>query len=433
MPVRNYIALAIPFFLIFIGLEVVIARARRRRGLYRLADALADLGCGVGQQVVMVFAGVALLAGYAALYDRFRIATFGPASPVPWLVSFVVVDFAYYWWHRLSHEVNFLWAGHAVHHQSEDYNLAVALRQSIVTSFTSLPFYYPMAFLGVPPVVYASMVAFSTLYQFWIHTELVGRLGPLELVLNTPSHHRVHHAVNPQYLDRNYGAILIVWDRLFGTFAEEREPAVYGTTKPIRSFDPAWAQLQPWFEIAAKARALPRLRDRLRLWVSSPAWNPGAPPPPTEAELRARPKHDAPLGRALGLYALVQFAPLIAATFLMLLWQYTAPLVPLVVCAALAFFTLASLGALMDRRSWALPVEIARLCAVAVAVVVARPLPLPALVPAVALFALGSAAAVIVALRASAPPYPGGAASSTVSARAFEGRAPAAGGACSSP
>jgi sterol desaturase/sphingolipid hydroxylase (fatty acid hydroxylase superfamily) len=433
MPVRNYIALAIPFFLIFIGLEVVIARARRRRGLYRLADALADLGCGVGQQVVMVFAGVALLAGYAALYDRFRIATFGPASPVPWLVSFVVVDFAYYWWHRLSHEVNFLWAGHAVHHQSEDYNLAVALRQSIVTSFTSLPFYYPMAFLGVPPVVYASMVAFSTLYQFWIHTELVGRLGPLELVLNTPSHHRVHHAVNPQYLDRNYGAILIVWDRLFGTFAEEREPAVYGTTKPIRSFDPAWAQLQPWFEIAAKARALPRLRDRLRLWVSSPAWNPGGPPPPTEAELRARPKYDVPLGRALGLYTFVQFAPLIAATFLMLLWQYTAPLVPLVVCAALAFFTLASLGALMDRRAWALPVEIARLLAVAVAAVVARPLPLPVLVPAAALFALGSAAAVIVALRASAPPYPGGAASSTVSARAFEGRAPAAGGACSSP
>src|SRR3990172_2721782 len=257
MPVRNYIALAIPFFLIFIGLEVVIARARRRRGLYRLADALPDLGCGVGPQGVMVFAG--------------------------------------------------------------------------------------------------------------------GGLGPLELVLNTPSHHRVHHAVNPQYLDRNYGAILIVWDRLFGTFAEEREPAVYGTTKPIRSFDPAWAQLQPWFEIAAKARALPRLRDRLRLWVSSPAWNPGAPPPPTEAELRARPKHDPPLGRALGLYALVQFAPLIAATFLMLLWQYTAPLVPLVVCAALAFFTLASLGALMDRRAWALPVEIARLLAVAVAAVGARP------------------------------------------------------------
>jgi alkylglycerol monooxygenase len=432
MPVRNYIALAIPFFLAFIGLELLFARARRRRGLYRLSDALADLGCGVGQQVVLVFAGAALLAGYAALYDRFRIATFGPASPVPWLVSFVFVDFAYYWWHRLSHEVNFLWAGHAVHHQSEDYNLAVALRQSIATSFTSLPFYYPMALLGVPTVVYASMVAFSTLYQFWIHTELVGRLGPLEHFLNTPSHHRVHHAVNPQYLDKNYGAILIVWDRLFGTFAEEREPAVYGTTKPIRSFDPAWAQLQPWFEIAAKARALPRRRDRVRLWFSSPAWNPGGGPSPTEAELRTRPKHDVPLGRALGVYAFLQFAPLVAATFLMLLWQYTAPRGALAVAAGLVFFTLASLGALMDRRAWALPVEIVRLAAVALAVVAARPLPLPVLVPAAALFALGSAAALAVALRAS-PPYPGGAASSTVSARAFEGRAPAAGGACSSP
>ncbi len=430
MPVRNYIALAIPFFLVFIGLELVIARARRRRGLYRLHDALADLGCGVGQQMVMVFAGAALLAGYAWLYERHRVVTFGPASPVPWAIAFLVVDFAYYWWHRLSHEVNFLWAAHAVHHQSEDYNLAVALRQSIVTAFTSLPFYYPMAFLGVPPVVYASMVAFSTLYQFWIHTELVGKLGALETFLNTPSHHRVHHAVNPQYLDRNYGAILIVWDRLFGTFTEERERAVYGTTKPMRSFDPAWAQLQPWLEIASKARSLARRRDRLRLWVASPAWHPGGPPAPTEAELRARPKHDVSPPISMQIYVFVQFAPLVAATFLMLLWQYTAPRGPLLVSAALAFWTLASLGALMDGRPWALPVEMARLAAVALAVIVARPGPLVLLIPAAALFAAGSGA-VLVAARASA--YPGGAASSTVSARALEGRAPAAGGACSSP
>jgi len=425
---RNYIAFAIPFFLLLIGVEVLVARARGR-AVYRVQDALADLGCGIGQQIVLVFAGAAILAGYAALYDRFRAVTFAEGSAIPWLISFVVVDLVYYWWHRLSHEVNFLWAAHAVHHQSEDYNLAVALRQSVLTSFTSLPFYYPMAFLGVPPLVYATMVAFSTLYQFWIHTELVGKLGWLERVLNTPSHHRVHHAVNPQYLDKNYGAILIVWDRLFGTFVEEREPAVFGTTKPIGSFNSAWAQVQTWFEIAEKARPLPRRRDRLRTWVASPSWNPLGLPAPTEAELRARPKYGAAVPAGLQAYALVQFAPLIAATFLMLLWQYTAPRGPLLVAALLVLWTLLALGALMDGRRWGFPAELVRLAALAATLVAWRPLGLSTLAVAGLAVALaaGSAAWLVRARR-----YAGGAASSS-DPRALDGRAPAAGGACSSP
>ncbi len=393
--VRNYIAFAIPFFLLLIGIEILVARSRGR-SVYRVQDALADLGCGVGQQVVMVFAGAALLAGYEWLYQHARAVTFHAGSVAPWAIAFVFVDVAYYWWHRLSHEVNFLWAAHAVHHQSEDYNLAVALRQSILTSFTSLPFYFPMAALGVPTVVYATMVAFSTLYQFWIHTELVGNLGVLEWFLNTPSHHRVHHAVNPQYLDRNYGAILIVWDRLFGTFAPEQEVPTYGTTKPMASFNPAWAQVQTWFEIAEKARPLPRRRDRLRMWLAPPSWNPAGPPPPTDAELRARPKYAADVPSALRLYALVQFAPLIAATFFMLLWQYTAPRGTLLAAALLVAWTLVSLGALMDGRRWAAPVELARVIALAGALVLWRPLELPLTV--VAGLAMAIAAGSVVAL-----------------------------------
>jgi sterol desaturase/sphingolipid hydroxylase (fatty acid hydroxylase superfamily) len=406
VPTTNYIALAIPFFLLLIGVELLAARARRR-AVYRLKDALADLGCGVGQQVVLVFAGGALLAAYAWLYQHARLVTFAPGSGWPWLVAFVLVDVAYYAWHRLSHEVNLLWAAHAVHHQSEDYNLAVALRQSILTSFTSLPFYLPMAFAGVPTAVYATSVAVSTLYQFWIHTELVGKLGPLERVLNTPSHHRVHHAVNPQYLDRNYGAILIVWDRLFGTFREEREPAVYGTTRPLGSFNPAWAQVQTWFEIAEKARALPRRRDRLRLWLASPAVDPLGRPAPTEAELRARPRHDVAVAPALQAYALAQFAPLVAATFLMLLAQYTAPRAVLAVAGALVAWTLLALGGLMDGRRWAPPVELGRLAAVAAALAAARP---PGVAAGWALgvaFAAGSALWLALAARAR----PGGASS----------------------
>jgi sterol desaturase/sphingolipid hydroxylase (fatty acid hydroxylase superfamily) len=363
------IALAIPFFFVAIAVEALWARARGRK-VYRLPDAIGDLGCGMLQQLALVLVGAALLAAYAWVHDRFRIFTMDAASPLPWIVSFVAVDFLYYWWHRASHEVNFLWAAHVVHHQSEDYNLAVALRQAIATSFTSLPFYLPMAVLGVPPAVYASMVAISTLYQFWIHTELVGRVGRAEAVLNTPSHHRVHHAVNPRYLDRNYGATLIVWDRLFGTFAEEREPPVYGIVKPFGSFNPAWAQVAYWADLWRRSARLPRWRDRLRLWVMPPPWSPAGAPAPAAPPVEGRAKIEAPASRAVKLYVLVQLVPAIVATFLAVWFQAEAPRPTLVVTVLLVAWALLSLGGLLDARRWAAPAEVARLAATCAALVV---------------------------------------------------------------
>jgi len=360
--VRNYIAFAIPFFLLAMAAEALWAWRRGRR-VYRLADAVADLGCGVGQQVGMVFLAASLLAAYEWLLRQAPVRL-AAGSPWAWVLAFLWVDFAYYWWHRLSHEVNFLWAVHAVHHQSEDYNLAVALRQAVLSGVTSFPFYAPLALLGVPVPVYVAAVSFSTLYQFWIHTELVGTLGPLERVLNTPSAHRVHHAVNPRYLDRNYAAVLIVWDRLFGTYAAERERPVYGVTHPIRSFDPAWAQLQPWAELIAKARRLRGL-DRLRVWWRSPAWNPAGDPLPSEEEVQARPRHEAAVGPLRRAYALLQFAPLVALTFFMLLGQSSADPALLAAGGLFTLLTLLAVGGLLDGRRWAMPVEALRLAAVA--------------------------------------------------------------------
>lgn len=360
----NYIALAIPFFLVLIAVELFAARVRGL-DVYRLQDALSDLGCGIGQQVVLVFAGAALLEAYAALYRHGHLFAFKPGSALPWIVAFLAVDFVYYVWHRLSHQVNFLWAAHVVHHQSEDYNLAVALRQSILTSFTTLPFNLPLAILGIPPVVYAAMQALSTLYQFWIHTQLIGKLGFLEAFLNTPSHHRVHHAVNTRYLDRNYGAVLIVWDRLFGTFAEEVEPAIYGTVKPLRTFNPALAQVAGWVEMGARARQLRRWRERVRIpWASPGAGSSAA----SDRELERRVKWASAISPSLKAYALLQFATLVAATFVLLLSQDKAPWSNLAIGALLVLWALASVGGLLDGRRWAVPLELARLGGVVVAV-----------------------------------------------------------------
>ncbi|MDX2008537.1 MAG: sterol desaturase family protein, partial [Myxococcaceae bacterium] len=199
----NLIALAIPLFFVGIGLELAVAR-RRGLSVYRLGDAISDMGCGVVQQLVSnLLGGWVLLAAYDALFAHRLVEL--PTAWLPWVAALLGVEFAYYWWHRLSHEVNLLWAAHVVHHHSEDYNLAVALRQSVTTWITTMPFYLPLALLGVPTLPFAVMLGLSTLYQFWIHTELVPPLGWLEKWLNTPALHRVHHAINPQYLDKNHG------------------------------------------------------------------------------------------------------------------------------------------------------------------------------------------------------------------------------------
>jgi len=346
----NLIALAVPFFFILIAIELWIAR---RRGLlvYRVGDAINDLSCGITQQVLVLFSTVFILSIYSAVYAH-RVVTW--TSPVwPWVIAFVGVDFLYYWWHRLSHEVNVLWAAHIVHHQSEDYNLAVALRQAVLTSWTIVPFYLPLALLGVPPLVYVVMLSASTLYQFWIHTQLVHRLpGWVELWLNAPTHHRVHHAINPQYLDKNYGAILIVWDRLFGTYAEEEETPVYGITKPLASYNPAWAQVHYWVEMASMMWRAPRWRDKAQVLWRGPAWAPVGLEKALPAEVRpdTTAKYD-PTLRTSRLVAIVVFAVLVALAFSLMLLSTKLPSLVLGVGAVVVLLGLQIMGFVVSGPS----------------------------------------------------------------------------------
>jgi alkylglycerol monooxygenase len=362
MRVVDPIALAVPVFFASIGVESLVARHRGVRA-YRLNDAVTDLSCGVASQIeAMFFAGLQL-GIYALVYDRFRLRELH--GPLAWAVAFVGVDFLYYWWHRLSHEINVLWAAHVVHHQSEDYNLAVALRQSITTSWTGLPFYLPLAVLGVPPLVYAITHALSTLYQFWIHTELVGKMrGPIDWIFNLPSHHRVHHAINGDYLDKNYGATLIVWDRLFGTYIEETTPCTYGITKPLASFNPLWAQVQYYVELAARTVRLRGL-DRARVWVASPAWSGRTETKPAHD---AHGKYDPRATPSVRRYVLAQYVLLLGATSaLMFLHARIDPTALVVCCLALAGGLL-SMGALLEQKRWASGFETVRLVTSAVAV-----------------------------------------------------------------
>jgi alkylglycerol monooxygenase len=357
------IHLAIPVFFALIGVELLAARLLERDA-YRLSDSIADLSCGVLQQLAGVFLKTALFAGYVLAFARLRLFEIPMASPWAWAGCFLGVDFLYYWFHRFSHEVNAGWAAHVVHHQSEELNLAVALRQGALQPAFSSVFYLPLALAGFPPAMFLAASASNTLYQFWIHTRLVGRLGALEWVLNTPSHHRVHHGRNPKYVDRNHGGVLIVWDRLFGTFQPEEEEPVYGITTPLRSFNPVRANLQVWVDMARKAGRTRRLRDAARLLWARPGWAPadlGGYVPPPEVDAATCAKHDPPVPGALRLYVLVQFAVLVVATTAFLFAAGGLPGLDRAAGALALVLGLGSLGGLLDGRPWAFGLEPARL------------------------------------------------------------------------
>lgn len=269
------IVIATPVFLAMIAAEYVIGRARGR-DTYRWPDAMASIGLGMVNQLVAVATRLFGIGLYTLAFEHLALQRLPTDAWWVWVGALIGYDFLYYWYHRFGHRVALGWAAHAVHHQSEDYNLSTALRQTGSGFLTSWVFYLPLALLGVPPLVFGTVALIDLLYQFWVHTQQVGRLGWFDRWFCSPSNHRVHHAVNDRYLDRNYGGILIVWDRLFGSFAEEddAEPCVYGTRSPLRSWDPIAANVQVYRELWADSRRASRWADRLRVWVKPPGWRP---------------------------------------------------------------------------------------------------------------------------------------------------------------
>ncbi|HEX4910037.1 MAG TPA: sterol desaturase family protein, partial [Permianibacter sp.] len=217
----NPILFAIPVFMASIVLEAWLAQ-RRGRAVYDVADAITSLHFGVLSQVSAAFSSLLGIGMYWWVYSQWHWLTLAVDSVWVWLLALLLYDFLYYWVHRCGHEVNLMWAAHQVHHSSEYFNLSTALRQSATTVLWSWPFYLPMALLGVPPEVFAGVALIDLLYQYWVHTELVGKLGWFDRVFVSPSNHRVHHGQNDYCIDKNYGGILILWDRLFGSFVEER-------------------------------------------------------------------------------------------------------------------------------------------------------------------------------------------------------------------
>jgi hypothetical protein len=266
-------------------------------------------------------------------------------------------DFSYYWFHRISHEVNLFWAAHVVHHQSEDYNLGTALRQSGSGLFGFI-FYLPWLYIGIPAEILFASGALNLIYQFWVHTQHVHRIGWLEYILVTPSNHRVHHAQNKIYIDRNYGGILCIWDRMFGSFQDELEdiPCIYGIRKPLQSYNPFWANVHVYWATLLDSWHAARWQDKIKVWFKGPGWRPPGldeTHPVKKTALEDFRKFDPSISKPIRLYAFFQFFCTTLAGTGMLIMAATWDTSAVVFATGLIFFSFYLQSAWTQSRNYA--------------------------------------------------------------------------------
>ncbi len=355
----NPIGIAVPFFLMLIGIEYLVLR--RQNKTVRLNDAVTDMSCGLGDQTLSIFFKTFTLLPYVYVYETHALFQLSLSSPWTWAIGAIAVDFSYYWYHRFSHRVNFGWATHAVHHQSEEYNLSVALRQPWFSQLYSWTFYMPLALLGFPLEVFATTFAFNLLYQFWIHTETIDRMwAPFEWLFNTPSHHRVHHGTNPEYVDKNYAGILIIWDRMFGTFELEVERPLYGTLKPLRSWNAAWANLQPWVALARHSVEQTSWLDKVKVWFKPPGWTPAGEADPADAFDGPGRGFDENAAPNAGAYIFTNLVIMGTVVGVLLTFEGQIPYLYHAVAGSFILWTVIIWGALFEGKRWGWPMEYAR-------------------------------------------------------------------------
>jgi alkylglycerol monooxygenase len=354
--------MSLPVLLLLIAAEYV-ASIYLKINAYRLNDAMANMANAILKRFSNITFDALFLTVYAVLYDHFSVIRFSQTSPVAWVALFVLLDLQYYWHHRFSHRVNFAWAAHSVHHQSEDFNLTVALRMSATQTLIHWSFNLIFAFVGFGPVMLLTVYSISTVAMYWYHTRLIKRLGVLEHILMTPSHHRVHHGRDAKYLDKNYGGILITWDKMFGTFEPEVEEPNYGVRKAVRSWQPLKCQFAGFVDLVHRTRALARWRDKVLVWFVPPEH------PLSLGETSATPamtveqRYDAAAGTALSIYALFQFVIAAAIAIAVFVVEKHMPASDLFLVGLYVLFSMTCVTLLMERGRLSVGLELLRLAA----------------------------------------------------------------------
>lgn len=359
---------AVPFFLLLMSAEWLAGKLKGKN-LYYFPDTVCNLLLGVGSQATGLFVKVVLFFVYDYLFTHFAFFD----VPMTWaagILFLIAFDFVYYWAHRWSHEMNFLWGAHIVHHQSEEYNLSVALRQPWFHSLLAFFLFVPFAFIGIPTIMFGAASLFITLYQFWIHTKVIDRMPKwFEFVFNSPTHHRVHHARDPKYIDKNHAAFLIIWDRIFGTYKEEEEEPVYGITKQFGSWNPVWANFHHYLDMWALFKKLGSWKDKLLLPFRGPGWRPaemGGEMPIPEVDKENLNLFRTPFTKGIAAYVGIQLLLLIAALSGYMVYFDSLSTFFKVELFALIVMTTLICGAILEQKKWVILMERLRILVTAV-------------------------------------------------------------------
>lgn len=362
--VINYLAFAVPFFLFFIWLEYYVAK-KRGKSYFRFNSSIANINVGIAERLIDMFTAGGFYFFYDYLHKNFAIFDIQP-SLLLWIALLLATDFLWYWYHRFGHEINLFWGFHVVHHTSEEFNYTAATRITIFQAVVRTSFWSILPIIGFPAEMITIILLVHGIYPFFTHTRLIGKLGLLEYIIVTPSHHRVHHASNEEYLDKNYGDMFIIWDKLFGTYAEEKEEPTFGLTKQLGSYSFLWQHFHFLVEIAYAARAQKGIGNKLKVIFGKPSDFDPAMRAQAENKFLAVRKVQAHTTK-FRYYVIAQIAVTVTVLFFLLLFEHYVPSFLQMMIAFFIMITLINCGAILDQRRWVFYLEFARASLVVIA------------------------------------------------------------------
>jgi len=359
----NPAALAIPAFFLFAGLEYVAARRKKQSSVFKFDSSIANMSIGLAERLLNLFLVASFYGIFQYLYEHH--AFWGiPNTAWVWAILILTTDLIWYWYHRLGHEINLFWAAHIVHHQSEEFNYTVSARITVLQAIVRNIFWSILPLAGFHPNMVMTTLLVHGAYSFFTHTQLIGRLGWLEHIFITPSHHRVHHASNENYLNKNYGDLFVFWDKLFGTFQKEEEEPVYGLTHPLRSYSFMWQHFHYFMEMIHAIRLTPGLSGKLRIIFGRPEILDQAIRPALERIYLPNRKSGIRTQRRHRAYLVIQIAAASAVVFMLMLLYRQLPMWELVAGTVFVIITLINCGALLEQRRWIYYLEYIRLLTV---------------------------------------------------------------------
>ncbi len=342
--------MVIPAFFFFIGIEALVSLKKKKLHLFNFERTVSNLTVGLAERLLSLFLTASFYGLFVAVYENFALFQI-PNHWAVWVLVLLVTDLIWYWYHRLSHEINLFWAAHVVHHQSEDFNFSVSARITVFQALIRNSFWCLLPLLGFhPEMVLATLVVHGT-YSFFTHTQIIGNLGWLEKILITPTHHGVHHASNGIYLNKNYGDIFVFWDKLFGTFQEQTETPVYGLTHPIQSNSFLWQHFHYFLEMLEAARRTKGFGNKLSVVFGKPETIDQAIRPELEKIYLAKKAELVPKTR-YRTYVVLQVAVSVVLLFFFTYYFEQTSLFEKAYAALFIIITLVNCGALLEQRKW---------------------------------------------------------------------------------